>query len=159
MLIERFHHGKITSLGLASGLVAGLVTITPGAGHVRPADALVIGVAASLVCYWAVQLKSKLRYDDSLDAFGVHGVGGILGALLTGVFCFTPVTGALRGNWGQLGLQALGAGVAVVYAAVVTLVISLAIRAVWGLRVTDNEERDGLDLIVHGERGYHFDQT
>lgn len=159
MAIERLHHGKVTSLGLASGLVAGLVAITPAAGHVRPGSALVIGVLASVVCYWAVQLKSRLRYDDSLDAFGVHGVGGMLGALLTGVFCFTPVAGVLSGSFGQLGLQALGAGVAAVYAAVMTWVLAKAIGAVWGLRVDDNEERDGLDLIIHGERGYHFDQT
>ena len=114
---------------------------------------------ASVVCYWAVQLKSRLRYDDSLDAFGVHGVGGLLGALLTGVFCFTPVSGVLSGSFGQLGLQALGAGVAAVYAGVVTFVLAKGIGAVWGLRVDDNEERDGLDLIIHGERGYHFDQT
>ena len=159
MAIERLHHGKITSLGLASGLVAGLVAITPAAGHVRPGSALVIGVLASVVCYWAVQLKSRLRYDDSLDAFGVHGVGGMLGALLTGVFCFTPVAGVLSGSFGQLGLQALGAGVAAVYAGVMTWVLAKAIGAVWGLRVSDTEERDGLDLIIHGERGYHFDQT
>lgn len=159
MAIERLHHGKVTSLGLASGLVAGLVAITPAAGHVRPGSALVIGVLASVVCYWAVQLKSRLRYDDSLDAFGVHGVGGLLGALLTGVFCFTPVGGVLSGSFGQLGLQALGAGVAAVYAGVVTFILAKGIGAVWGLRVDDNEERDGLDLIIHGERGYHFDQT
>jgi Amt family ammonium transporter len=159
MAIERLHHGKVTSLGLASGLVAGLVAITPAAGHVRPGSALVIGVLASVVCYWAVQLKSRLRYDDSLDAFGVHGVGGMLGALLTGVFCFTPVAGVLSGSFGQLGLQALGAGVAAVYAAVMTWVLAKAIGAVWGLRVSDTEERDGLDVIIHGERGYHFDQT
>lgn len=159
MAIERLHHGKVTSLGLASGLVAGLVAITPAAGHVRPGSALIIGVLASVVCYWAVQLKSRLRYDDSLDAFGVHGVGGLLGALLTGVFCFTPVGGVLSGSFGQLGLQALGAGVAAVYAGVVTFVLAKGIGAVWGLRVDDNEERDGLDLIIHGERGYHFDQT
>lgn len=159
MLIERMHHGKVTSLGLASGLVAGLVAITPAAGHVRPGAALIIGVLASVVCYWAVQLKTRLRYDDSLDAFGVHGVGGILGALLTGVFCFTPVVGVLGGNFGQLGLQALGVAVAAVYAGGVTWVLALVIKAVWGLRVDDPQERDGLDLIVHGERGYHFDQT
>ncbi len=159
MLIERLHHGKVTSLGLASGLVAGLVVITPAAGHVRPGAALVMGVLASMACYWAVQLKTKLRYDDSLDAFGVHGVGGLVGAVLTGVFCFTPVAGALQGNFVQLGQQVLGAGVATVYAAVVTWVLAIGVRAVWGLRVEDNQERDGLDLIVHGERGYHFDQT
>jgi len=159
MLIEHFHNKKITSLGLASGLVAGLVAITPAAGHVRPAWALVIGVAASAVCYWAVQMKGKLGYDDSLDAFGVHGVGGFLGAILTGVFCFTPVAGAISGNFEQLGKQALGATVAAVFAGVMTFVIAMGIKAVWGLRVPDDAERDGLDLLVHGERGYHFDQA
>ena len=159
MLIERLHHGKVTSLGLASGLVAGLVAVTPAAGHVTPLSALIIGALASLVCYFAVQLKGRLGYDDTLDAFGVHGVGGMLGALLTGIFCFTPVAGLLSGSFEQLGKQAIGAGVAAVFAGLATFLIATAIRAVWGLRVTDAEERDGLDLLVHGERGYHFDQA
>jgi Amt family ammonium transporter len=159
MLIERWRHGKVTSLGLASGLVAGLVAVTPAAGHIHPASALLLGAMASLVCYFAVQLKGRLGYDDSLDAWGVHGVGGILGALMTGVLCFTPVEGALSGNFHQLGLQAVGVGTAVVFAGVGTFVIASALKAVWGLRVEEHEERDGLDLIIHGERGYHFDQT
>ncbi len=159
MLMERWRHGKVTSLGLASGIVAGLVAVTPAAGHVKPWAALVIGGLASVVCYLAVQLKGRLGYDDSLDAFGVHGVGGILGALLTGVFCFTPAQGVLFGNFGQLGKQALGAGVAIVFAGVGTFVIATGLKAVMGLRVPDVEERDGLDLMAHGERGYHFDQT
>jgi Amt family ammonium transporter len=159
MLVERWHHGKVTSLGLASGIVAGLVAITPAAGHVKPWAALIIGGLASVVCYWAVQLKGKFGYDDSLDAFGVHGVGGILGALLTGVFCFQPVTGALWGDFSQLGKQFIGVGVAIVYAGVGTFVIASVLKRVWGLRTSDEEERDGLDLHVHGERGYHFDQT
>jgi Amt family ammonium transporter len=159
MLVERWHHGKVTSLGLASGIVAGLVAITPAAGHVKPWAALIIGGLASVVCYWAVQLKGKFGYDDSLDAFGVHGVGGILGALLTGVFCFQPVTGALWGDFTQLGKQFIGVGVAIVYAGVGTFVIASVLKRVWGLRTSDEEERDGLDLHVHGERGYHFDQT
>jgi Amt family ammonium transporter len=160
MLVERWHHGKVTSLGLASGIVAGLVAITPAAGHVKVWGALLIGALASLVCYWAVQLKTKLQYDDSLDAFGVHGVGGILGALLTGVLCFQPVNGLLMGGGaGQLLKQLVGVGVAMLYAGVGTFVIASVLKRVWGLRTTEQEERDGLDLHVHGERGYHFDQT
>ncbi len=155
MLVERWHHGKVTSLGLASGIVAGLVAVTPAAGHIRPASALLLGAMASVVCYAAVQLKTCLKYDDSLDAFGVHGVGGILGALMTGLLCFTPVAGGLS----QLGKQAVGVGVAIVFAGVGTFVIAKALGAVFGLRTTELEERDGLDLHVHGERGYHFDQT
>jgi Amt family ammonium transporter len=159
MLMERWHHGKVTSLGLASGFVAGLVVVTPAAGHVRPVSAMVMGAMASVACYWAVQLKTRLGYDDSLDAFGVHGVGGILGALLTGVFCFTPVAGALQGNFAQLWTQALGVGVAVVFAGGMTFAIAFVLNKLLGLRTTDQEERDGQDLHVHGERGYHFDQT
>ncbi|MBL8940656.1 MAG: ammonium transporter [Archangium sp.] len=159
MLMERWHHGKVTSLGLASGFVAGLVVVTPAAGHVRPLWAMVMGALASVVCYWAVQLKNRLGYDDSLDAFGVHGVGGILGALLTGVFCFTPVKGVLDGEFAQLGKQLLGVGVAIVFAGGATFLIASILKRTMGLRATEQEERDGQDLHVHGERGYHFDQT
>ncbi|MCC6335268.1 MAG: ammonium transporter [Myxococcales bacterium] len=159
MLVERWHHGKVTSLGLASGIVAGLVAVTPAAGHVRPWAALVLGALSSVVCYWAVQQKTKLKYDDSLDAFGVHGVGGILGALLTGVFCFTPAKGVIYGEFSQLGKQLLGVGVAIVFAGGGTWLIARALKAVVGLRTSEQEERDGLDLHVHGERGYHFDQA
>jgi len=159
MVIERWRHGKVTSLGLASGLIAGLVAVTPAAGHIKPASALLLGALAAVVCYFAVQLKAKLGYDDSLDAWGVHGVGGIFGALMTGVLCFTPVAGALSGNFGQLGLQAIGVGVAIVFAGAGTFLIASVLKATWGLRVEETEERDGLDVIIHGERGYHFDQT
>ncbi|MCU0701949.1 MAG: ammonium transporter [Myxococcaceae bacterium] len=159
MLMERWHHGKVTSLGLASGFVAGLVVVTPAAGHVRPLWALVMGALASVVCYWAVQLKNRFNYDDSLDAFGVHGVGGIVGALLTGVFCFTPAKGLIDGEVAQLGKQALGVAVAIVFAGGGTFVIASILKATMGLRATEQEERDGQDLHVHGERGYHFDQT
>ena len=155
MLVERWHHGKVTSLGLASGIVAGLVAVTPAAGHIKPGAALLLGAVSSVVCYGAVQLKTKLKYDDSLDAFGVHGVGGILGALLTGLLCFTPVEAGL----GQLGKQATGVAVALVFAGVGTFLLAKLLGAVFGLRTSDQEERDGLDLHVHGERGYHFDQT
>ncbi len=160
MLVERWHHGKVTSLGLASGIVAGLVAVTPAAGHIKPWAALILGAMASVVCYAAVQLKNRLGYDDSLDAFGVHGIGGILGALMTGLFCFTPVKGFFSGgDLSQFGKQALGVGVAIAFAGGGTFVIASVLKPLMGLRTTDQEERDGLDIHVHGERGYHFDQT
>jgi len=155
MLVERWHHGKVTSLGLASGIVAGLVAVTPAAGHIRPGSALLLGALASLVCYGAVQLKTKLRYDDSLDAFGVHGVGGILGALMTGLLCFTPVAA----GFSQLGKQVVGVLVAIAFSGLGTFLLATLLKRVYGLRASEAEERDGLDLHVHGERGYHFDQT
>ncbi len=160
ILIEWLHRGKPTSLGIASGIVAGLVAITPAAGHVPPHWALVIGGAASLLCYGAVQLKSRLGYDDSLDAFGVHGVGGAWGAIATGLFCFVPAApaaGLVYGNFGQIGRQLLGVGSAAAFAFVGTLIIGLAIKATMGLRVTEEQEREGLDLTVHGEQGYHLE--
>lgn len=156
MLLEWRHTGKPTSVGMASGIVAGLVAITPGAGHVMPMYAIVIGAAASVVCYLAVQMKNRLGYDDALDAFGVHGVGGIWGALATGVFCTIPVVGLIKGEAGQLVKQAVGVGVGVGLAVVGTLAIGLVIKGTIGLRVTDAQERDGLDISVHGERGYHL---
>ena len=156
LLIEWRRQRRPTSLGLASGILAGLVAITPAAGYVIPAAALLFGVLAAGACYGAVQLKQRLGYDDSLDAFGVHGVGGMLGALLTGVFCFTPVAGwALGGGAAQLVKQAAGVGVAVVFAALGTLLIAGVLKATIGLRATDEQERDGLDVTVHGERAYH----
>jgi ammonium transporter, Amt family len=159
MAIERWKHGKVTSLGLASGIVAGLVAVTPAAGHIRPVDALLLGALASFGCYFAVQAKTKLGYDDSLDAFGVHGVGGIIGALAVGVFCFTPVEGALKGNFAQLGKQALGVVVALAFAGGGTFAIGMLLKLTFGLRVSEQDERDGLDIAIHGERGYHFDQA
>jgi len=160
LAIEWFHHGKATSLGLASGVVAGLVAITPAAGHVAPWAAIVLGVVASFVCFVAVRLKSRLGYDDTLDAFGVHGVGGLVGALLTGVFCVSHTANqglAFGGGFTQLGLQALGCAAGITFAVVGTLVIGGLLKATRGLRVTDVEERNGLDITLHGERGYHHE--
>ncbi len=141
---------------MASGVVAGLVGITPAAGHVQPLWAMLIGAMTSAACYTAVQLKARGGYDDALDAFGVHGVGGLVGALATGVFCFTPVAGLLRGGGlTQLGKQALGAGAAIAFAMLGTLIIGTVLKATMGLRVTEAQEREGLDLSLHGERGYH----
>jgi Amt family ammonium transporter len=156
MLIEWRHTGKPTSLGMASGIVAGLVAITPAAGHVTPLSALAIGAVASLLCYGAVRLKHRTGVDDSLDAFGVHGVGGMWGALATGIFCFTPVAGLIAGAPAQLGKQAVGVLTTLVFAGAGTWVIGTLIHRTIGLRVSDAQERDGLDIAVHGERGYHL---
>ena len=152
--------GKPSVLGAISGAVAGLVAITPASGFVLPGPALLIGVAAGVGCYWAsTWLKHLLGYDDSLDAFGVHGIGGIIGALLTGVFAFGPLTadkdhpnGIYIGGLEQLGHQAVAVGATIAYTAVVTLLILLVVWIVFGLRVTPEEEREGLDVVLHGER-------
>jgi Amt family ammonium transporter len=159
VLIEWLRHGKPTSLGLASGIVAGLVAVTPAAGHIAPWHALVLGAVASGVCYLAVRMKNRAGYDDTLDAFGVHGVGGLLGALATGVFCLynCPEPGLLAGNTAQLWKQCIGAGVGIAFSVAGTIVIALALKQALGLRAADDQERDGLDITVHGERGYHFD--
>jgi Amt family ammonium transporter len=143
-------------LGVASGLVAGLVGITPAAGFVTPMSALAIGALAGVACYGGVLLKGRLGYDDALDAFGVHGVGGGLGALLTGVFAAEGLSsgGLLAGHPGLLWTQTLGILVAGSYAAVISFVILKAIDAVIGLRVDKDEEREGLDAVLHGESGY-----
>jgi Amt family ammonium transporter len=159
MVVERFHHKKATSVGFASGIVAGLVAITPCAGHVVPMNAMIIGAVASVVCYFAVQLKNRTRIDDSLDAFAVHGVGGLVGALLVGVFCFTPVQGVLSGSFAQLGIQFVGVGASIAWCAVGTFVIAFVVKKTIGLRVEEQHERDGLDISIHGERGYHLDQA
>lgn len=156
MLIEWRHHGKPTSLGMASGIVAGLVAITPAAGHVMPIAALVIGAVSSFVCFHAVRLKARFGYDDSLDAFGVHGVGGIWGALATGVFAVTPVAGLLAGAPAQLVKQVVGVAVTVVFAGAGTWLLARLVDRLMGLRVSESQERDGLDITVHGERGYHL---
>ncbi len=156
LVIERLHAGRATSLGLASGMLAGLVVITPAAGHVSPASALVMGAIAAAVCYAAVQLKHRFKVDDTLDAFAVHGVGGLLGAILVGVFCFTPAPGLLHGEVTQLGKQFVGVAVTVVFAGLGTLIIGTLVDRLVGLRVSPEEEAEGLDLHTHGERGYHI---
>lgn len=155
MLVEWWHTGKPTSVGMASGIVAGLVAITPAAGHVTPLGAIAIGAVSSLACYGVVRLKHRTGVDDSLDAFSVHGVGGMWGALATGIFCFTPVAGLIAGSWAQLGKQAVGVVATIVFAGVGTLVIGMFLKRTIGLRVSEAQERDGLDIAVHGERGYH----
>lgn len=157
MLVEWWHHGKPTSVGMASGIVAGLVAITPAAGHVMPVWAILIGAVASLVCYAACRMKMRLGYDDSLDAFGVHGIGGLWGALATGLFCTIPVRGLLTGGGTeQLVKQCVGVGVTIALAIVGTLIIGGIVKATMGLRATEQQEQDGLDITIHGERGYHL---
>jgi ammonium transporter, Amt family len=159
VLVEWIHRGKPTALGLASGLVAGLVGITPAAGFVAPWAAVLIGLAAGLACYGGVLLKDRLGYDDALDAFGVHGIGGLAGALLTGVFAEKVLNeagadGLLSGNAAQLGTQAIAVLASGLYALVITFGILKLIDATIGLRVAENDEREGLDLTLHGEQGY-----
>jgi ammonium transporter, Amt family len=155
MFVEWIHRGKPTVIGIASGAVAGLVAITPASGFVGPIGSMVIGVACGVGCYWgATGLKHAFGYDDALDCFGVHGVGGMIGALLTGVFAvqqYGGTAGLLEGNPGQVINQCIGIATVVVYDAVVTIIILSIIKAVIGLRVTDEVERDGLDYALHGE--------
>jgi Amt family ammonium transporter len=155
MLVEWIHRGKPTVVGICSGAVAGLVAITPASGFVGPMGALAIGTAAGVVCYWGVTgLKHMFGYDDALDAFGVHGVGGIVGALLTGVFAveaYGGTAGLLEGNAGQVLNQIYGIGIVIIYDAIVSLIILKVIDAVIGLRVTKEVEQEGLDLALHGE--------
>ncbi|WP_437376221.1 ammonium transporter [Inquilinus limosus] len=156
MFIEWAAKGKPSVLGIISGAVAGLVAITPASGFVNPTGALVIGIIAGIVCYFAAtSVKKALGYDDSLDVFGVHCVGGIVGAILTGVFADPSVnslgTGLLYGNPGQVWIQIEGVVATLIWSALVTLVLLVLIKAVMGLRVSEEAERDGLDLALHGE--------
>jgi Amt family ammonium transporter len=160
MFAEWIHRGKPTVLGAVSGGVAGLVAITPGAGFVTPLSALVIGLIGGVVCYTAVGIiKGKVGYDDSLDAFGCHGVGGMWGALATGIFATTSVNsagfdGLLYGNPAQVGIQAIGIVATVALASVATFVILKVVGIFTKLRATVEEEETGLDLSLHGEEAY-----
>jgi len=156
MLVEWIKVGKPSALGAASGIVAGLVVITPAAGFVTPAAALVMGLLAGLVCYGGVMLKHKLGYDDSLDAFGVHGIGGAFGALATGVFASVGATGLLAGNAHQLLVQFIGVAAAGAYAVVVSCILLVILKATMGLRVSKDDELMGLDQVAHSEAGYDF---
>nr|WP_319797313.1 ammonium transporter [Nitrobacter sp.] len=156
MAVEWGLRGKPSVLGICSGAVGGLVAITPASGFVDPTGALVIGAVAGVGCYWgATGLKHMMGYDDSLDAFGVHGVGGIIGALLTGVFARTAINkagaGLIDGNAHQVMVQIYGILATVAYDVIATLIILLAVKAAIGLRVTGDSEREGLDLTQHGE--------
>ena len=152
--------GKPSALGAVSGAVAGLVAITPAAGFVLPGPALIIGIAAGALCFWSVTvLKPRLGYDDSLDVFGVHGVAGILGTLATGVFAFGPLSataalpgGVYVGGLSLLAVQATGVVATIVYAGGASFVLLKITDALVGLRVTRDEEREGLDIVLHGEQ-------
>jgi Amt family ammonium transporter len=153
--------GRPTILGAASGAVAGLVAVTPASGFVTPMASLIIGGLAGVLCYSAVSLKPRFGYDDALDVVGVHGVGGTLGALATGVFASTLVNpaptgadGLLFGNPGQLVIQAIGALTTIVYSFVLTYILLKVVDATMGLRASEEDEVMGLDLSQHGERAY-----
>jgi Amt family ammonium transporter len=161
MAIEWATRGKPSVLGILSGSVAGLGTITPAAGYIEPWAALVIGIAAGAICYWAsVILKNKLGYDDSLDVFGVHGIGGILGTILAGVFAVRAINdvnkgqavGLIDGNAGQVLTQLYGVVAVAVFCGIATWVVLKIVDALVGLRVTKDEETEGLDTTLHGER-------
>ena len=152
MFAEWIGKGKPSVLGIASGAVAGLVAITPASGFVGPVGALVIGLVAGVACYWgATSLKRALKYDDSLDAFGVHGVGGIVGALLTGIFAVEAI-GGTAGSLDQFMIQLYGTLITIVFTAVMTFIILKVVDMVMGLRVSEEQEREGLDIALHGER-------
>jgi len=155
MFVEWAYRGKPTVIGIASGAVAGLVAITPASGFVGPIGSMVIGVACGVGCYFgATSLKAALGYDDALDAFGVHAVGGAIGAILTGVFAvneFSGHSGLLEGDVKQFINQFFGVAVVIVYDAIVTLIILKIVDVAIGLRVSEEVERDGLDLALHGE--------
>ena len=159
LIAEWMKHGRPTSLGFASGLVAGLVAITPASGYVAPYAAIIIGTAAGLVCYGAVVLKTKLGYDDSLDAFGVHGVGGFLGALLTGIFATKAFNaagadGLLYGNAPQFTSQLIAASAAAIFGAMGTLILLVIVDKLVGFRISREVEIEGMDAGIHGEQGW-----
>ncbi len=165
MIIESLYQGKATALGFGSGVLAGLVAVTPAAGVVQPSGAIILGIIASLICYHAILLKSKLGYDDSLDAFGIHGVGGITGAIGLTFFIReswmrTAAESAVKkgmDGWtmfDQLGVQLVAVGIAIVYAAVLTLIIVVVVNKLVGFRARPEAEMAGLDHTFHGERGY-----
>ncbi len=157
MFVEWVVRGKPSVLGISSGAVAGLVAITPASGWVDPTGGLIIGIVAGVICAWAVMwLKEKLGYDDSLDAFGVHGIGGFVGAILTGVFAVSAVggqghSGLIDGNAGQVWIQFMGTVATIVWSGVVTFIILKVVDAIIGLRVTKEVEVEGLDINLHGE--------
>jgi Amt family ammonium transporter len=156
IICEKIIRKKSTTLGFASGAVAGLVAITPASGFVTPLPAIIIGIVAGMICYFAVLTKEKFGYDDSLDVVGVHGVGGLWGAIATGLFASIGGTGLFYGNPHQLVVQLIASGTAIVFSAVMTALILFVVKAITGLRVEDDEEVEGLDQSMHGEAGYYL---
>ena len=164
ILIEKLSFGKPTTVGFATGAVAGLATVTPAAGYISPGAAILMGLFASLVCYYAIQLvKQKLKIDDSLDVFAVHGVGGMLGSLLLAFFLSVGFGGAgydafgAGSLWPQLGAQALAVGVIALFSAVATALIAIVVNLFMPMRVSEDDELQGLDITSHGERAYEMD--
>jgi Amt family ammonium transporter len=160
MLLDTFLKGKPTAVGAITGAVAGLVAITPACGFVTPLAAVVIGLGVSGVCYWTLNHRIKWHLDDTLDAFSVHGIGGIFGALMTGVFATRSVNpaggdGLLYGNPGQFFVQCAAVGSTIAFSALVTFVLLKVIGATMGIRSNDENQSEGLDLVEHGEKGYH----
>ena len=151
---------KVTSLGIASGLVVGLVAITPGAGFVSPMSSVLIGGFGGMLCYFFVTVvKQKVDYDDALDAFGCHGIGGIWGGIATGIFASKAINsaganGLIYGNIKLVGIQLIAIGATIAYSAIMTFIILKVISKFANLRVTDEEESDGLDVSLHGEEAY-----
>ncbi|MDE2597495.1 MAG: ammonium transporter [Sphingomonadales bacterium] len=162
LLVERFAVGKPTSIGFATGAIAGLATVTPAAGYIAPGAAILFGVVAVMVCYPMIQLvKQKLKIDDSLDVFAVHGMGGITGSLLLAIFLSPKLggTGYAEGKTmvGQLAAQFIGVGVVAVWSAIASVVLALGVSLIIPMRVGEDEEREGLDITSHGERAWEFD--
>jgi len=161
IIIEGIHRGKATALGFASGILAGLVAVTPAAGVVEPYGALILGALASVLCYLGIMLKNRLRYDDSLDAFGIHGIGGIVGAIFLTFFIrkswMEEAVLAAGGAWNtmqQLGVQFAAVLIAIAYAAVLTLILLFIVQKLVGLRIKNADEMQGMDFSIHGEHGY-----
>jgi ammonium transporter, Amt family len=160
IFLDMFVKGKPTAIGAITGAVAGLVAITPACGFVSPLSAVAIGIGVSFLCYWILDFRVKWRLDDTLDAFSVHGVGGIFGALITGVFASKAVNaaggdGLLAGNAAQLGVQALAVLVTIVYSGGMTFLLLKLVGLVTPVRSEPLQEEEGLDLVEHGEKGYH----
>ena len=161
IIIEAFHQGKATALGFASGILAGLVAVTPAAGVVQPYGAMILGILASTICYMAIQAKNRLGYDDSLDAFGIHGIGGITGALFLTFFIrpsWMAEAAAANGGswsvWSQLGVQAIAVLTAIAFSAGMTFIIIFLLNKFIRFKSTEDDEMAGLDRSYHGERGY-----
>ena len=160
MFVEWAKHGKPSVLGIASGAVAGLVAITPASGAVGPMGAMAIGFASGVVCFYAsTVLKHAFGYDDSLDVFGIHAVGGIIGAILTGVFCAESLGGAGFGGditsiSSQVTVQFIGVGATIIYTGIVSAIILKVLDGIMNIRVSEDQEMEGLDIALHNERGY-----
>ena len=161
ILIETIHQGKPSALGFVSGILSGLVAITPAAGVVKPYGALLLGIIASMICYLFISKKNKFGFDDTLDAFGIHGIGGIVGALFLVFFIRNSwMTQAALNNggswsiWQQLGVQATAVGICILYATILTLAILFVVDKIFKIRATSDEEMKGMDTVYHGESGY-----